>query len=218
MRARRAGWGRRRAWAGLLTALLLSACRPPPVAAPCDAPTSIDVVIDGDARINPGEDGEPWPTHVRIYQLDAAPPAEGADPRALDTDEAAALGRAPLSRHERVLYPDSRERWSVDLEANATHLAIVGRFHGAAAQEATAVVVLPPAPTTCPAADAPPPCVYAIASGSQLRGGLRPPPGFVGDGRPCRALPREDARSSAPPRRAVPAPKPAPKPPGGGLP
>jgi type VI secretion system VasD/TssJ family lipoprotein len=179
-------------------AALLLACRPPPPAAPCDAPRSIDVVLDSDARLNLGEADESWPTHVRIYQLDAAPPIEVIEPRDLDADETATLGRAPLSRREHVVYPASSERWSIDVDPSATHLALFGLFHRAAPGEAGTVVPLPPSPTTCPAADAPPRCVYVVAAGSQLRGALRPPPGFVGDGRPCATPTSADARTRAP--------------------
>ncbi|MCA9661526.1 MAG: type VI secretion system lipoprotein TssJ [Myxococcales bacterium] len=190
---------------GLLAAALLVACRPPPPAAPCDAPQRIDVVLDSDARLNLGEGDESWPTHVRIYQLDATPPIEAIEPRDLDADEAAALGRAPLSRRDHVVYPASRERWSIDVDPSATHLALFGLFHRAAPGEAGAVVPLPLAPATCPAADAPPRCVYVVAAGSQLRGALRPPPGFVGDGLPCAtttsAEASVDARPATPPTR-----------------
>lgn len=211
---------------------LLVACRPPPGATkpPCDRPLIADLVVDAAATVNPGHDGEAWPTHVRVYQLSGAPMLETIDPAGLTEEGADAeiFGDLVIERQERVIYPDAHERWPLTVADGATHVAVVALFHRPAGDGWAVVIELPRGREGLCASPPPGPlCVFAALERTSLRAGALPPPGFVGDGQPCTPLAilggaieaaegDEDAGAPAiPDAPKPPAPKPpaAPKPP-----
>ncbi len=172
----------------LLTIGATGGCRgAPPSQSPCAQPVTLNVVVDGGEGLNLGHRGEPWPTHLRVYQLGAAPTLETVDISLLAADDGQ-LGADVLDQHEHVLYPASHERWSLTLTPEATHLALVAFFNNPEPGTWGASVVLPPPSSTCPATDAPPPCVFISVDGSELRGGATPPASFIGDGKACKRL------------------------------
>ncbi len=146
------------------------------------------VVADGGEGLNLGHRGEPWPTHLRVYQLSGAPSLETVDISLLATDESQ-LRTDVLDEREHVLYPASHERWSLTLDPEATHIALVAFFNDPEPGTWGTSVTLPPPSPTCPAADAPPLCIFVSVDGSELRGGATPPASFVGDGEACQRLP-----------------------------
>ncbi len=177
-----------------------------PPRAPCDAPFELDVVVDGGEGMNPGHHGEAWPTHMRLYQVSAAPDLATIDPIRLASDDDA-LGVDLLSRRDRVLYPKSHERWSLTLLPETTHVALAALFHRPEPESWGATVPIPRPLEICPGDAAPPICIFISVEGSELRGGATPPPAFLGDGRPCRPLATLSQAATAPgaPSRPPPA-------------
>ena len=165
-----------------------SACRATePTQAPCDAPLVLDVVVDGGEGLNLGHHGEAWPAHVRLYQVGSSPDLATVDPERLAADDAA-LGVDLFDRRERVLYPDSHERWSLTILPETTHIAVAALFHQPEPDAWATAIPLPRPPEVCRGEAAPPICVFITVDGSELRGGATPPPAFVGDGQPCQRL------------------------------
>ncbi|HFE45748.1 MAG TPA: type VI secretion system lipoprotein TssJ [Nannocystis exedens] len=168
---------------------VVAGCRGTPQSQPpCAQPVTIHVVADGGERLNLGHRGEPWPTHLRLYQLAAAPSLETVDISLLAKGDDQ-LGADVIDQREHVLYPSSHERWSLTLDPKATHLALVAFFRNPEPGTWGTSIALPPPSPTCPAADAPLPCVFVSVDGSELRGGATPPATFVGDGKACKRLP-----------------------------
>jgi len=177
----------RRLLAAALTIAALCGCRPPPAQAPCDRPLAIDLVIDGGEELNPATGGEAWPTHLRLYQLDARPDLDALHGATIAADDTP-LREGALGRSERVIYPASHERWPLTIPAEATHLTIIALFNRPEPGSWGATIELPEAPAVCPAKSSVRACVYVSVDGYELRAGIHPPPGFTGDGGPCAAL------------------------------
>ena len=182
----------------LLWCGVASACRAAePTQPPCEAPLELDVVVDGGEGLNIGHHGEAWPTHLRLYQVGSSPDLATIDPQRLATDDAA-LGVDLLDRRERVLYPDSHERWSLTILPETTHITVAALFHQPEPGSWGTAIPLPRPLQVCPGEAAPPICVFITVDGSELRGGALPPPAFVGDGRPCQRLSATSATSPKP--------------------
>ncbi len=172
----------------LLCCVAPSACRgTEPTQAPCDAPLELDVVVDGGEGLNLGHHGEAWPAHIRLYQVGSSPDLATIDPERLAADDAA-LGVDLYDRRERVLYPDSHERWSLTILPETTHITVAALFHQPEPDAWGTAIPLPRPLEVCRGEAAPPICLFITVDGSELRGGAVPPPAFVGDGLPCQRL------------------------------
>jgi type VI secretion system VasD/TssJ family lipoprotein len=142
--------------------------------APAPARTAVQVLIQAGPAINPGDDGQPWPTALALYQLHGAPdvPGHGSlDPATILTQGAAAFGDRLLDRREYTAFPGTRARLVVSLGPEATHLVAVAHFRE---PPGDAAVLVYPVPHTR-AVD---PCFYLALERSELDGGEFPPPGF----------------------------------------
>ena len=157
-----------------LALTLLTGCRHAPPTAPAPARTAVQVLIQAGPVINPGDDGQPWPTALTLYQLRGDPdsPAhEPLDPAAVLTRGDAAFGDLLLDRREYTAFPDTRARLVVALGPEATHLVAVAHFREPLGDAALLVYAVP----HTRAAD---PCFYLGLERSELDGGEFPPPGF----------------------------------------
>ena len=168
----------RRRFAGLMVAatslVLLAGCHPAASTLPGPARTAVQVLIQAGPAINPGDDGQPWPTALTLYQLRGDPDSpehEPLDPAAVLTQGDAAFGELLLERREYTAFPDTRARLVVSLGPEATHLVAVAHFREPLGDAALLVY---PVPRTR-AAD---PCFYLGLERSELDGGEFPPPGF----------------------------------------
>lgn len=150
------------------------ACRHAPSAPPTPPRTAVQVLIQAGPAINPGEDGQPWPTAVTLYQLSGdpdAPDREPLDPSAVLARGDAAFGALLLDRREYTAFPDTRARLVVSLGPEATHIVAVAHFREPLGD---AAVLVYPVPSTRNVD----PCFYLGLERSELDGGEFPPPGF----------------------------------------
>jgi len=157
-----------------LTLALLTGCRHAPSIAPAPARTAVQVLIQAGPEINPGDDGQPWPTAVTLYQLRGDPDSpehEPLDPAAVLTRGDAAFGDLLLERREYTAFPDTRARLVVALGPEATHLVAVAHFREPLGDAALLVYAVPHTRTADP-------CFYLGLERSELDGGEFPPPGF----------------------------------------
>lgn len=148
-------------------------CRHAPAPAPGPR-TAVQVLIQAGPVINPGDDGQPWPTAVTLYQLRGDPDApEHAplDSAAVLSRGDAAFGELLLERREYTAFPDTRARVVVPLGPETTHLVAVAHFREPLGDAALLVFPVPDRRTADP-------CLYLGLERSELDGGPFPPPGF----------------------------------------
>ena len=184
----------------LLGALILlgpAACRPAATAPPCAHPPQLALVAAAGGHLNLGPDGAPWPTHLRIYQLPAAPSAP-LDLSALRKGDDA-LGPSPLVRDDRVLYPDEEARWLLPRDPAATH-AVVAAFYRRPAGDSWIAVVPLPAAEACLRE---PPCVRLRLDRYSLDAAPAPAGTPFDHDLACAAWPPPSASPAAPPRARV---------------
>ncbi len=159
--------------ATLALLLTLPACRHTPPKPPTPR-TAVQVLIQAGPAINPGEDGQPWPTALTLYQLGGDPDAPGhepLDPAAVLSRGDAAFGDLLLDRRDYTAFPDTRARLVIKLGPEATHLVAVAHFREPLGD---AAVLVYPVPHTHDVD----PCLYLGLERSELDGGEFPPPGF----------------------------------------
>jgi type VI secretion system VasD/TssJ family lipoprotein len=102
------------------------------------------VLIQAGPAINPGDDGQPWPTTLTLYQLRGDPDAsEPLDPAIVLTRGGAAFGDLLLDRREYTAFPDTRARLVVSLGPEATHLVAVAHFREPLGDAAVLVYPVP---------------------------------------------------------------------------
>lgn len=169
----------------LLSALIVG-CKRSDAAAPCEPSKVLAVVVQTSAHVNP-EDGVSWPTRLLIYQLAGDSPVPGLDPAALQAQDGALFGDELVDRFEAQMYPDTRERIELTLDAKTSHVLVVALFRRPVG-EGWYVDYRPPLAdrrATCPAGrgESRPPssCLYLALGGVELTGGGEPPPGFIRD-------------------------------------
>lgn len=93
--------------------LLLAACAP-----------RVDLSMAAAPEINPSPSGDPLSVVVRVYQLDDDEPFLEADFDDLLAGDEAALGDAMLEREEYVVRPDELKNVTVDMDEEASHVAV----------------------------------------------------------------------------------------------
>jgi type VI secretion system VasD/TssJ family lipoprotein len=155
-------------------------CRHAPAPAPGPR-TAVQVLIQAGAVLNPGDDGQPWPTAVTHYQLRGDPKAPEHPP--LDSSIVlsrgdAAFGELLLERREYTAFPDTRARVVVPLGPETTHLVAVAHFREPLGDAALLVFPVPDAAATTRTTHPADPCLYLGLERSELDGGPFPPPGF----------------------------------------
>ena len=148
--------------------VVLGACAhpPPPPPSPCTMPEPIRLSLTASPHINPGENGEPLATTVRIYQLkDTGKLIESSLDRILDGDRAV-LGEDLVSVQELTLYPGEKSAPVMVRGEGATSLAVVAMFRHPVGPSWRAIRKLPaPDPQYCHGTAATP----AALAASQLK-------------------------------------------------
>lgn len=187
----------------------LLACRRAAPEPPAPPRTAVQLLIQAGPAINPGDDGQPWPTALTIYQLRGDPEAPDHEPLDLATLRAAgdaAFGDLLLAKRDYTAFPDTRARLVITLGPGATHLVAVAHFREPLGD--AALLVYP-----VPAARAADPCFYLGLERSELDGGEFPPPGFdpAAFATTCPPpLPLPDPPAASPAAPALPAAAPRP--------
>jgi type VI secretion system protein VasD len=105
----------------IATPLLLAGCSSLP------DPTPIDVIINADANINPGETGQPSPVVVRIYELKGIKAFNNASFFDFD-DDTKLLGADLISSREYELLPGTERKYDSEISSEAAHIGIVVSF------------------------------------------------------------------------------------------
>ena len=152
--------------------LCTSACRHAPAATPPATRHSVQVLLQAGPAINPGEDGQPWPTAVTLYQLRDDPAAherEPIDALTVLTHGDAAFGDLLVERRDYTAFPDTRARIVLPLAAETTHLVALAHFREPLGDAALLHYAVPATPDAC---------LYLGLERSELDGGDFPPPGF----------------------------------------
>jgi type VI secretion system VasD/TssJ family lipoprotein len=172
----------------------------------------VQVLVQAGPALNPGDDGQPWPTAWTLYQLRGADLP--ADPDAVLADPARALGDRIVQQDDHTAFPSTRARLVVPLAPGAGMLLAVARFRRPLTGASVRAF---PVPAARPG---PAPCFYLGLERSELAGGAAPPPGFDRAAFPAcpppAAPPPSDAPSPAPELPPVPSDTPptaAPPPP-----
>lgn len=96
-----------------LLLLVLTGCSP-----------RVDLSMAATPEINPAPSGDPLSVVVRLYQLDDDDPFLGADFDDLLAGDEDVLGDAMLEREEYVVRPDELKNVTVDMDEDATHVAV----------------------------------------------------------------------------------------------
>lgn len=154
------------------------ACKPP-----CDTttPLPVQLLIDTDSSLNPGDKGEPWPVGYSIYQLSARPPEEAlASPEAL-ADDPSLLGATLIDVRKRTAHPERPERSLVELDPKAKYILVVARFRTIIGDSWYRLYSVPNEhrQRACEAArkkrELADPCIYIAFDTYEVRGGQTPP-------------------------------------------
>ena len=128
----------------VLASAALGACAHPQPPSPCTTPEPVRVLLTASANVNPGENGEPLATTVRVYQLkDTAKLVESSIDRLLDGDRAI-LGEDFVSVQELTLYPGEKAAPAMVRGEGATSLAVVAFFRRPVGPSWRAIRQLPP--------------------------------------------------------------------------
>jgi type VI secretion system protein VasD len=117
--------------------------RPRPVAA-CAETEPLALLIDGAANLNPGPDGQPLPTVVRVYQLRGTTRWQTANLDEMARNDRAVLADEALDIRELTLMPSGRELPTLTRHPQTTHVAITVLFRRPHGTSWRAVAPLPP--------------------------------------------------------------------------
>lgn len=94
---------------------------PPP---PCDKPETLRIVIKAGKNLNPGEDGQPLPTIVRVYVMRSDQLLEAATADDVQRGDRAAIGDDIVESREITLKPASYEKLSFDRKSESAYVAV----------------------------------------------------------------------------------------------
>lgn len=177
-------------WVALLVAALASgqACKPKTSCKPGDIEWGVQLSIEASPSINPGADGQPLPTLLRIYQLRGELAVEGLDFDALwKSENPSDLGDAFLSAEEITVFPGRRDTRTLPVEAEATHVLVAALFREPVGTTWFTTYEIPrrhpevvcsKAPET---REYPNPCFFVLVDRNHVAGGPTPPPGATPD-------------------------------------
>ena len=90
-------------------------------------PTPVKIAINADAAVNPGENGEPSPVVVRVYELKGIKAFSNASYFDFDK-EAETLGGDLIKSSEYELVPGSSKEYKSDISSEATYVGVVASF------------------------------------------------------------------------------------------
>lgn len=105
----------------LLLAGMLSACGGVP------KPTPVEVTINADAAVNPGETELPSPVVIRIYELKSIKAFNNATYFDFD-DEAKLLGADLISSREFEMLPGTEKNYDREISSEAAYIGVVASF------------------------------------------------------------------------------------------
>lgn len=110
--------------ASALVATVVAGCAhtPPP---PCDKPETLRVVIKAGKNLNPGEDGQPLPTLVRVYVLRNAQALEAASADEMQRSDRDIVGSDVIEQREITLKPASYEKMRFERTRGSVYVAAV---------------------------------------------------------------------------------------------
>lgn len=169
----------------LFTLLALAACKPPQRSCERpDAPVQLQLLAASQRVLNPDEDGSPWPTNLRVYELKRGVDLQRLEFEAVYRDREKAFGEAFIRAHDYTVFPDRRTRWTLELSPETAHVVTVGLFRRPFGDAWYQVYDVPAnhAARRCEAeergATLPDPCVYLAFERSEIDGGAFPPAGF----------------------------------------
>ncbi len=167
-----------------LALLILLACKPRHTCENPGAPVQLQMLATADPVLNPNDDGSPWPTVLRIYQLRAGAELDALDFDAVFADGEKAFGPAFIKVHEFSVFPDKRSRWNIELDKDAAQVVTVGLFRQPVGDAWYQVYNVPQDHNAqrCTVeeggGDLPDPCLYLAFEHSEISGGRFPPAGF----------------------------------------
>lgn len=168
----------------LLPLLALLACKPRHTCEDPSAPVQLQMLATADPVLNPNDDGSPWPTVLRIYQLRAGAELDALDFDAVFADGEKSFGPAFIKVHEFSVFPDKRSRWNIELDKDAAQVVTVGLFRQPVGDAWYQVYNVPQDHNAQRCAveeqgrDLPDPCLYLAFEHSEISGGRFPPAGF----------------------------------------
>ncbi len=156
----------------LLKLVTLAGCHAPQQPTPPPDKTHLQLLVQTGAAVNLGDDGQPWPTVVTVYQLSSDPEVAGQghlDRVALIDAAEELLGELIVAKREMTAFPGSHIQVQVDLSPETTHILALAQFRVPQGAASTLLVELPASHG---------PCLYLSLERSELDGGEFPPPGF----------------------------------------
>jgi type VI secretion system VasD/TssJ family lipoprotein len=164
----------------LLPLLALLACKPRHTCEDPSAPVQLQMLATADPVLNPNDDGSPWPTVLRIYQLRAGAELDALDFDAVFADGEKSFGPAFIKVHEFSVFPDKRSRWNIELDKDAAQVVTVGLFRQPVGDAWYQVYNVPQDHNAQRCAveeqgrDLPDPCLYLAFEHSEITGGQVP--------------------------------------------
>ncbi|HEY0714090.1 MAG TPA: type VI secretion system lipoprotein TssJ [Polyangia bacterium] len=132
------------ALAAVLVALVGCASSQPKDPTPCTDPEQLPVLIDSDLNFNPGPNGQPLPTVVRVYQLKGTNLLSVVSLDEIMRNEKAALADDLLEVQEITLKPKTRHYPELLRKPGATHVAVAAFYRQPTAESWRAMAPLPP--------------------------------------------------------------------------
>lgn len=154
--------------------VILAACpgKSEPVA-PCDAAPVVQVLVRGVAPLNTDDGGNSQPVHVTLFELSGASSLNQLDNEMIYEKEQAAFGDEFLAKYDFVVYPDSGEKYKLELKPEVAHIMAVAKF-ARPIGDAWFVTYRVPKPVC----KEPPPCLYLRFERAEVAGGARAPADF----------------------------------------
>lgn len=170
----------------LLALLSLAACsKPKHSCEQPDAPVQLQLLAASQPILNPDEDGSPWPTNLRIYELKHGADLDRLEFEVVYRDQEKAFGEAFIRAHDYTVLPNRQTRWTLELSPETAHVVTVGLFRRPFGDAWYQVYDVPMnhAARRCEAEERgsklPDPCVYLAFERSEIDGGAFPPAGFA---------------------------------------
>ena len=87
-----------------------------------------DVNLQPSSKMNPGENGEPLPTGVRIYQLTTKDKMEKSDFKSLWKNDKAVLDDTLLAKKEVTVYPGKIQEIEIKKKSGASYIGVMAIF------------------------------------------------------------------------------------------
>jgi len=168
----------------LLAVLLGAACKPKHSCEQPGRPVAVQLLAASQPILNPDDDGVPWPTNLRIYELKHGADLQNLEFEVLYRDREKTFGDKFIRAHEYEVFPARQTRWTFELSPETEHIVTVGLFRRPFGDAWYQVYDVPKdhAARRCEAEERgstlPDPCVYLAFESSEIDGGAFPPADF----------------------------------------